>query len=375
MARHVSDYSSSRDNNFALIRLLAATLVVFNHCFPLASGPGSATPLAPVHALIGRGVAVDAFFLMSGFLLVKSFHSSASGVQFLKKRLTRILPGLGACLLVSAYLLGPLMTTLSVSDYFSARATHTYTPANLSLVRAQGPLPGVFEANPFGNCVNGSLWSLFHVVCLYFAIAGLGTLRVLRGKLWFGLFLFALLAISVACDAEWVQLSRRLDRLRALSVPFFLASGMYVFRQQIPMRPLVAALLIAAAVISLGTPLQYTAFAFVEVYLLFWLAVVPAGWIRKYNNVTDYSYGVYLYGFPVQQTVAALFPGIAPLEMFVVAMPVVVVLAVLSYRLIEGPAMRWIAGGKPKQLPIDGGHSKVEQPAAAVLVKTRPQPS
>ena len=75
------------------------------------------------------------------------------------------------------------------------------------------------------------------------------------------------------------------------------------------------------------------------VYAVFWCAYVPDGWIRKYNNLGDYSYGLYIYAFPVHQTLAALRPGIAPLPMFLAAFPLSLGLAVVSWHVVEKPSL------------------------------------
>lgn len=74
-------------------------------------------------------------------------------------------------------------------------------------------------------------------------------------------------------------------------------------------------------------------------YLLFFLAYVPAGHIRKYNLLGDYSYGIYIYAFPVQQSVAALVPGVSVLNMILISFPVTVFLSALSWHLLERRAL------------------------------------
>jgi len=74
-------------------------------------------------------------------------------------------------------------------------------------------------------------------------------------------------------------------------------------------------------------------------YLLFYFAYVPGGFIRHYNRVGDYSYGVYIYAFPVQQTIAALIPGVSVLSMFLLSASVTLTLAMLSWHLLERYAL------------------------------------
>ena len=77
-----------------------------------------------------------------------------------------------------------------------------------------------------------------------------------------------------------------------------------------------------------------------------WLAYVPGGRVRGYNRVGDYSYGVYIYAFPVQQSVVALMPGVSPLALLAIALPITVLLAVASWHLVESPALGLLHRGK-----------------------------
>ena len=102
-----------------------------------------------------------------------------------------------------------------------------------------------------------------------------------------------------------------------------------------PIAATAVALLVAVALAGAFLP----AYMVVLPYLVMWLAYVPAGPVRAYNQVGDYSYGIYIYAFPVQQAVVALVPGISPAGVLAASLPIVAMLAVLSWHLIESPAL------------------------------------
>ena len=153
--------SNHRSNNFDLIRLIAAAMVVFAHSFILLEGKHDHEPIfAMTGGVTGAGqVGVDIFFVISGFLITKSFQNSISVSDYALKRLLRIFPALVVLLLITVFVFGPLVTSQSMLEYFSTPSTYSYL-TNVRLLRLQYELPGVFTDNPYPRAVNGSLWTL-----------------------------------------------------------------------------------------------------------------------------------------------------------------------------------------------------------------------
>ncbi|HEX7966630.1 MAG TPA: acyltransferase family protein, partial [Stellaceae bacterium] len=151
---------TARDNNFDALRLVAAACVLFSHAFLIVEGTEAHEPLI---LLTGRqsilGLAgVFVFFTISGFLVTQSFETTASPLRYLAKRALRIFPGLFAALLVSAFVLGPLVTTLPLAEYVRRPEIYGYVVGNAMLNLSIHELPGVlFVNNPVGLEVNGSL--------------------------------------------------------------------------------------------------------------------------------------------------------------------------------------------------------------------------
>jgi peptidoglycan/LPS O-acetylase OafA/YrhL len=94
------------------------------------------------------------------------------------------------------------------------------------------------------------------------------------------------------------------------------------------------------AVSIVNQNLFFVVYNLVLAYMLLFLAYVPSGFVRAYNRLGDYSYGLYIYAFPVQQTAVALFPGISPLRLILISAPITVALAALSWHLVEKRALR-----------------------------------
>ena len=161
MTTSLASLANGRDNNLNLIRIIAAGMVLVSHSFVIASGDPQAEPW---HAVIGRspgGLAVDLFFVVSGFLVTASVMKQTSVLPYLLARGLRVYPGLWVALLLSVLVVGMGYSSLSGAAFFADPQTWRYLARNaLMIAGGEGALPGSFPSNPFGPVVNGSLWTL-----------------------------------------------------------------------------------------------------------------------------------------------------------------------------------------------------------------------
>jgi peptidoglycan/LPS O-acetylase OafA/YrhL len=171
---YLASASGNRDNNFNLIRILAAIAVLISHCFVLSTGDPEAEPLRSELGMTLGSIAVDIFFVTSGFLVTASILRSRSIVDFTCARVLRIFPGLFAMLLLTVFLMGTALTTLPWLEYISSPGVYAYALKCGSLVTGVSYLlPGVFSENPYRGAVNGSLWTMPYEIRMY-AIVALG---------------------------------------------------------------------------------------------------------------------------------------------------------------------------------------------------------
>ena len=153
----LADLAKGRDNNFNLIRFIAASLVLFSHSYPLAMGNGFPEPLSNSLGTSWGSIAVDVFFVASGFFIAASFSLKSSFKSFAMARILRIYPALIITTLLTVFVLGPLFTSLSLFDYFSHSQTYQYLIKNTTLLTGiEYYLPGVFTDTPYNQAVNGS---------------------------------------------------------------------------------------------------------------------------------------------------------------------------------------------------------------------------
>ena len=163
----LSELIGDRNNNLNLVRITAALAVLVTHSFALTLGP-KAEPLRQHLGTTLGTIAVDVFFVASGFLVTISLAKRQSILEFVMARALRILPALFAMLLLSVAVLGPAFTALPLADYFADRRVATYLVKGATLVTGiEFELPGVFLRNPYPAVVNGSLWTLPWEVAMY----------------------------------------------------------------------------------------------------------------------------------------------------------------------------------------------------------------
>lgn len=325
-----------RKNNFNLIRFCAAAAVVVSHSFSLCNGPG---PKEPLYDALGFSLGIAAvyvFFAISGFFIAKSFDSRTSNIDFIVARALRIFPGLLAAGLFAAFVIGPLFTSHSLSDYLSNSATWTYTPLSLSMVWWRDSLPGVFEENPISRQVNGPLWTLYYEAFCYASLFVLGCMRLLRTATFPVTFVVYLLAYVYAVN------SGRAYFYALLSLPFMIGVGLYLYRHLLPVRGYICAALLSMSSLAIMLELEIRELFVVTLsYCSLWLGFANIPFLGLYNRLGDYSYGIYIYGYPLQQALAASTPGIEPLAMSILALAASAFLAATSWHLIERPALLW----------------------------------
>ena len=326
-----------RHNNFDLLRLIAAVSVIFSHAFLLSENSQDHDPLMILtggQTILGV-VGVFVFFTISGYLITQSFDTTGSPLVFLAKRALRIFPGLIVCLLVCVFVIGPLVTGLPLADYFTHRETYLFLLHNAVLDVDYNRLPGVvFAPGNIGGIVNGPLWSLPCEALMYLMLFGLGVCRLLT--LPIGL---VLLAIGIGCI--WFDTAN--DTFgSALWLLGFFAAGICLYRLRTTgliagpwagRWALVAALGLA---VSIPARLFLIGFALFGSYLVIHLALnrkLPPVRAARFG---DLSYGLYIYGWPIEQCVVYFSGGTAPWwAVFLISLGLAVPTAFLSWHAIE----------------------------------------
>ena len=331
-----SDRSSGHDNNFNLLRMLAATGVLISHAYPISLGNEAAQPLSYLLKGMTLGtLCVIIFFAISGFFIARSFSRKSSLESFLKARALRLFPALIVVLAVTV-ILAALVTTASSTTYWASVPEYYFR--NLTLFFIKYNLPGVFTNNPYGSAINGSLWTLGYEVLCYLGVALCGILGFLEKPKLFGLaVILFLITYGLTINSEFYG---RFERLMLLAFPFVTGMSFWVWRGHIPLSASLALVGGLAAALAWPTPIFAPLFTLAVSYAVFVLGYAQISWATAYNKLGDYSYGTYIYAFPIQQGVA--WSGIsAPFWNMAISIPLTLICAILSWHLVEAPALKW----------------------------------
>ena len=336
-------------NNFDALRLFAALLVVLGH----GQDMKGFIPTIFWHFPISR-FGLDIFFCISGYLVCDSYLRTPRFDQFLVKRALRIFPALIVCVAVTALILGPLTTDLPLGKYFAHHQTWQYFRNDLLYLQLN--LPGVFTHRLDGMAVNGSLWSLFPEFLCYLLVP----LAFLGGRWGRIPILLAIMVASGLIGLWWFAhpdqqpgLFYSVDpKYMFVQVPFFMAGALLrlvqtrfpaMFRLDIAIA-CTASLFYLPQVLGLDS-IKFEWLPLAYVVVAFGLSSTPV--LNQVARFGDFSYGLYLYAFPMQQVVLDHGPAFAIIRCTLASLA----LAFFSWHFVEAPALRLKPRGDRRPLP------------------------
>ena len=355
-APRLADIMEPERNSFGVLRLMLALAVIVSHAVFLARGNHAAEPLFGLTGYSLGQYAVQAFFILSGILVTQSLVKRESILDYLRARAVRIFPALIACVLVTALAIGPALTYFSTTGYFMSFGVVEYIVKTLTLSTGSAQLPGLFQLNPAGPLVNQSLWTLKYEIACYLLLGGLaviiGRMNSKRMAVGIALSVWALMMLmlkpSLTADRSFFA------AFSYFALFFGTGTAAYLLRTfiRVSWQPLVV--LLGLFVIGVGSDLaEITSAAFLG-YALLWLSTFKFGGLRAFANENDYSYGAYIYSFPVTQAILTLWPEVNLLSLIGMSLGATVLLAMLSWELIERPALslvrRWHEPVAPVQV-------------------------
>ncbi len=349
----LKDACINKKNNLNFIRLIAAILVVYMHSFSISLGDEAGDIIGRL--TLGKeyagGLAVDIFFIISGFLICKSYDNSKSIVQYAKARFLRIWPLLFVVVMLLTFVMGPLVTSYEVSHYFALTKYWLYFLRNLYFVSAYTQLPGVFM-NHFQNSVDGSLWTLaYEVICYIFV--------VISAPLW-KRKKFSIPVMAVLCSAIFVfhkyinafsvgPISAEFIRNLSRFMTYFLVGMLfYLYRDVIRLdKKLLATgiLVVVVGILFLDFTICFAIGGACIIFVIGFSEKINTQW---YEKIGDLSYGIYLISFPIQQLVVyflgrtgeKLFLYMDPYINFVISLVICLPVAYLSWHFIEKPCLK-----------------------------------
>lgn len=328
-------------NNFNILRFFGAVLVIVGHMYHILGIP-SFTLGGQAMSTIG----VEIFFLISGYLIMQSYTRDSNVLHYAMRRFFRIIPGLAFLSLLTVFVIGPLITTLSAKEYFCNSGTWIYLK-NIALYPIYN-LPGVFEHNVYPVAVNGSLWTLPVEASMYILLPitlFIGT-KFRHKKL-------ILICATIMLEVLHVFFNGFHPNTRIVIYgtsiidslplpPYFFAGTLFA----LPEMKKYLNLQLASAILAVSLILQLSylesdiLMLIALSYFVFSFALSQEPFFARCFSKNDYSYGIYLYAFLVQQILASMLkPYRISLNMYLLLSFIGSFLfAFVSWHLIEKPA-------------------------------------
>jgi peptidoglycan/LPS O-acetylase OafA/YrhL len=325
-------------DNFSVLRLVLAAAVVVSHGYSIPTGNSTLEPLYHATGLRLGEHAVNFFFAISGFLVTMSFLNRGPR-DYAVARALRIVPAFVVAALVTVFGIGLAFTTLPPGAYLTDPALYKYLWQVLTGFKSAGQMPGVFADNPHPWPL-GTIWTLRYEIGLYAAVLLFGIAGALRSAKVVGGAAALLLLALVVLEAFVPQTTRYVEVMLRLITLFALGSFFYLARAWVRLSWLLAVVLAGLAWITFDTPFYFSFLYLAEAYGIFVIAFAVRLPFVDLTDRADLSYGIYLYGYPVQQGLVALFPHAAPVALLMPALAISAVFAWASWRLVEEPALR-----------------------------------
>ena len=336
----LGEVAQGRDNNLNIMRFVAALMVILCHAYPLTLGKGNADffdRFSQGSVSLG-GLAVSLFFVVGGYLIAKSVVRVQNGKRYFKARVLRIFPSLLFVVLLSALVIGPFLSTLSAGEYYTSPQTWKYLLNGILIPVHE--LPGVFSQSVYDPTVNGPLWTLPVEFACYILCFLVYKLRLLTPKR----FPFVLAAGLIGAAGGFLLFKNAGSLLGAIrpTLLFLIGMGYYVYRDYIWLNVWGA---IGAAIVSV--PLFWAGLGDLALliffpYIVFYLAFGTKYKFSDFGKRGEFSYGIYLWGWPVQQLLCQVFGGTMNVWLnFLLASVIALILAVITYYCVEKPVLKW----------------------------------
>lgn len=350
MEKHLPQVSKE---NFVWIRILCAVLIVCFHAIiidqPISLSVENEAELVAASSAIEQiflklgWIALDVLFAIGGYLVTGSMLNRKASFIFVKARILRVFPGLIFVTTMLVFIVGPVLTTQSTFDYFSHSETWKYLFGTILLVSPEFILPGIFETLPATNIINAPIWTLKYELALY---AGtliaflLGLFKPNKRYLWMalGLAIFIHLAISIFTELRIIHPG--INHLMHFGVLYLAGTLFWILRTKYNLSAILCGLCAMLAVLLNGNAFGeiFYALSVMQTTLILARLKLPA-FLEKLEN-RDYSYGIYIWHWPICQIIYQLLPEIEQSYFSLLVIILTLPFAILSWHMIERPSLR-----------------------------------
>jgi peptidoglycan/LPS O-acetylase OafA/YrhL len=333
--------TGGRPTGFDYMRIFLSVSIVAWHTVQTSYGDPVAATVWTIGWRPVLGLILPMFFALSGFLVAGSLARTPELTKFLGLRALRIYPALTVETLISAFILGPLLTSLPLSAYFSGREFHQYLYNCLGTIHYT--LPGLFNNNPDPRTVNIQLWTVPYELKCYIFLAALAFLGIaLRRYLILGITIFLQLAIFVfniySFRGHFAVPKGPVDGTVLIMI-FLAGVALFALRKSIILNVWLFIVAIILTILCLSVPLGDYLLPYPVSYMTIYIGFrnPPA---NIFHKLGDLSYGIFLYGFPMQQVLASQGAWAHHWYIsFPLSLSLTILVAWLSWNIVEKPAL------------------------------------
>lgn len=330
-------------NNFHFLRFIFALLVVISHSYALSGGEISSQWIYQITdgKVVLASIGLNGFFIISGYLIYQSLQRSKSLLDYYWKRVLRVFPALFVVLLLSV-LLAPIVYSSEIPFYRNVEV-YSYVPRNLLLYPHQPKIEGIFSDNPY-KAINGSLWTIRYEFTCYILLSALFLFK--SNRLWSRVLLFAASSIMYIGYVFFIDQLGDLSVLNLVGFEVLQLGTFFVigsFLASLDIEKLFSKWMVF---VTLGILILSIVFDFYNEskHIIFSLLVLsigftPINFMANFAKYGDMSYGVYIYSFPIQQTLVYFF-DLGTYALLLNSVILSIIMGYLSWHLIEKQALK-----------------------------------
>lgn len=332
----------NKSNTFTAMRIVFAIIVVYAHAVLIPMG-------LPYHGVWPEfadatvQLALDGFFILSGYMITASLLNRPDMLSFTASRVLRIFPGLIAAVLLMWLVVGPLFTELPLGQYWSNAQTLQFPLMVISQADPLAGLPEVFNASPIGGTMNGALWTIRYELLAYLGVGLLAAVGLYRNRSL--ILVWAGLAVAFGVAYQMFGYSGigegTIGSMARFGTAFMIGAGFYAARDQLPLSAGYVGLALLAAFASQGTALGPVMLQIALAWLYLWVGFldVPGRIGKALRNVEDVSYGIYILHWPLGMMMFALMPTLGYNALFALMLPAAILAGWILRVTVEKPAL------------------------------------
>lgn len=329
-------------NNFDFLRLLFSSLVIVSHSYPLTGRKEWFGEITNGQLSLGS-LSVECFFIMSGYLIFTSLKNSKSIISYVWKRVLRIFPALVGLVLVTGVILSFITSNCM---FMGTKKFMSYSLNLLSLYNVKYPIGDIFSTNPYPKVINGSLWSLSYEFTMYLLVGLLFWVRKSKVTIYILVLIYLATSFLYYNESSFLRnefqiLMLDVDQLYKLT-SYFVAGSILSFvdfkkYNSLWLRSTLFCVLLGSLIIGVFKELSI----FILPIFILLVATTSTPYLRSVAKKTgDLSYGIYIYGFLLQQVLMYYF-NLSTWILTIIALPISLIFAYLSWHLIEKRMMNF----------------------------------